>query len=917
MVKKILTSLLIILLLASIILGYLYLKTQKDYKGTNPLQAVPINAQLILQTPNASHLLSQLKKPQCIWTKMAPLPCINKINKDLSGLDSLLNTIPKGNNISLNRPLLLASSLTGKNQIDYLFVMPINDFLEEKRIKTFIQKSILPPAQILEREYNRTTLYQIHDKSRNGSILNYAFSKGLVLLSRSQLLLEDAVRQLSTNNSISKTKGFAQIQRTIGKNAEANIYLNLKTFPKQISFLLDQKFSNYIRNYTHLANWTELDLSLKEKTILLNGFTYSDTQKANYLNLFQGQEPVKMEICSILPANTNMLAEIGLDNPLLFKNKHLNYLEQIGKLQQHNAAIKKMKLQTGENVEEILYSLLYKEMALAFTGNKKEDQFAVIRTRSSSIARDKMLKILKGYARRKNKPLSYYTAHYQLDSQTRFDIYKLPYPQLLQNIFGNLFAQTPSNYFAFINNHMVMGASVRAISQFIHDSALGKTLISKNKYKRNKEYLFNKANFYFYTTLTSSLPVIAKYANNKLKSQIEKQKQQLQKIQSIGVQLSTNNKLIYNNIFIKYDSILNIPPQTQWESRIDTCFHHKPFMVRNHYTKDKEIFIQDDKNQIYLINSSGRILWKKQIKESIIGQMHQIDFYGNNKLQYLFATTTHIQLIDRNGNNVENYPIKLKAKTSKGISLFDYNRNLNYRIFIPCEDQKIYAYTKDGKLIPGWKFNKTENTITSQVQHFRVSGKDYLVFADQFRVYILNRKGQERVKLKQQFSKSPLNKFYLDNTPGHAPRIVTTDISGTLYYCYFSGAVEKTTLKNVSKDHYFLTRDLNGDRHPEYLLADNDKLMIFSNGGKSLMTKKFECPISYMPSIYSFSRRNKEIGICLGQNNKILLLNTKGEIHKGFPLHGTTPFTISADPPGTFQLLVGDARNFLLNYSVK
>jgi hypothetical protein len=526
-----------------------------------------------------------------------------------------------------------------------------------------------------------------------------------------------------------------------------------------------------------------------------------------------------------------------------------------------------------------------------------------------------MPKPILGFAKKQQRTLSYYKRTYQLDSETSFDIYRLPENRLPEKLFGSFFKDASSAYFTFIDNYMVMGPNINALSEFIQESVLGKTLNSNQNYQENKEFLSNKANFFFYTSTPKANRFITSFLSEELQSEIKNHKESVNKFQAVGLQLTSNRNLIYNNLFIEYDPVLETAPQTDWESRIDTCFRHKPYLVKNHYTKENEIFVQDIENQIYLVNPAGRILWKKALDSQIVGKVEQIDLFKNNKLQYLFATKKHLHLIDRNGNYVKNYPVRLKAEAARGIAIFDYDKNKNYRIFIPCKNQRIYAYSKEGKIITGWNSAKAENPITCEIQHFRVGGKDYIVYADKYRVYILNRRGVERVKLKKQFSKSEKNPFYLEKQYN---RLVTSDTNGNIHYIYFNGKVESKSFVQLSDAHYFTAADLNSDGKNEYLFADYNFLKIFDASGNQKLEKKFDSEISYRPHVYKFSRRNIEIGICIENENKIYLIDKDGNHHKGFPLKGNTEFSIGFAKSGakSFNLYVGDNRNFLLNYSV-
>jgi hypothetical protein len=95
-----------------------------------------------------------------------------------------------------------------------------------------------------------------------------------------------------------------------------------------------------------------------------------------------------------------------------------------------------------------------------------------------------------------------------------------------------------------------------------------------------------------------------------------------------------------------------------------------------------------------------------------------VDYFRNGKLQLLFSTGNELYLIDRKGNFVEKYPIKLRSPATCGVSVFDYDDNRDYRLFIACEDKHVYAYTRDGNLIAGWEFDTSEREVDQPVNHF-------------------------------------------------------------------------------------------------------------------------------------------------------------------------------------------------------
>ncbi|MFR7824817.1 MAG: hypothetical protein ACLU30_17710 [Odoribacter splanchnicus] len=59
-------------------------------------------------------------------------------------------------------------------------------------------------------------------------------------------------------------------------------------------------------------------------------------------------------------------------------------------------------------------------------------------------------------------------------------------------------------------------------------------------------------------------------------------------------------------------------------------------------TGEKELFVQDDRHTVYLINDVGRVLWKLPLGQQINSEVYQVDLFKNGKLQYLLSTPDKI-----------------------------------------------------------------------------------------------------------------------------------------------------------------------------------------------------------------------------------------------------------------------------------
>ena len=128
--------------------------------------------------------------------------------------------------------------------------------------------------------------------------------------------------------------------------------------------------------------------------------------------------------------------------------------------------------------------------------------------------------------------------------------------------------------------------------------------------------------------------------------------------------------------------------------------------------------------------------------------------------------------------------------------------------------------------------------------------------------------------------------YFEERTATTLPRIVSTDLQGTIHYTYLDGTTETAVIKEFGSDHFFLAANLVGADAYEYIFAQGNNLEIYDNNLKPLLVKHFDHPISHMPNLYQFSNNEKKIGLVAQSASLIYLLNVDGSLHEGFPLIG-------------------------------
>ena len=888
----------------------------KEKELSTIMNAVPFDASLILEIPKYNNFAAKLQSDSKYWTELRTLPEFKKLNESIVNFDSLIRKNADFKTAFYNKNMIISVHASGKNDVDFLYIIPNNAVVDYYRITQIFS---IKETNVVKNVYDDVNVYTVKNKQGKRS---FAFISGVILFSESQMLIEKSIRQINAGSSLLNKKSFSEIALTAGANVDANLYINTKFFPRILKNILNKSTLDLISNSSPFIGQTELDFNIKTNEVLLNGFSNISDSLNHYSNIFAHQSSVNFDVEEILPSNTSMFLMYGFSKKIQFQSDYKSYLESCQKLVPYNKALINIKNKYNYNLEKEFYSFVEDEMTLAYTDINKLDiyqnSFAIFKTSSKSMAKDKLGILLNAYAGVKGVETQTLVTNYNIDDETAFEIYNLPL-NIPQTLFGNLFSKVSAKYYTFVDNYVVFGNSIKSLSEFIHDNVLHKTLENNIRYNAIKDRVSSDANINLYINLPAYYNLLSTYLTDKLRAELETKTDLLNKFQTLVYQSSKEQRLMYNTIYIKYNPVFTDKPRTVWESKLDTTIDFKPRVFINHRTNKKEIFVQDLSNTIYLINSSGRILWKKNIGEKIIGAVSQIDLYKNKKFQYLFNTASKIHLIDRNGNYVERYPVILPAKATCGLGLFDYDKSRDYRIIIADEDKNVKLYNGEGNVLEGWEFEKTDTYVKTKPQHYRIDDKDYIIFADSLKTYILDRKGNSRVNVNAFFAKAQNSRFYLNlKTETHNDRLITTDITGQIKFIYFDGTVKTFKFDNFSNSHYFMYKDIDGDFKYDYIFADGNKIIAYNYKKEEILSYTFDGVISTKPSYYQFPDNVKKLGITVKDLNQIYLLNNDGVLHKGFPLKGSASFSIARfkNIDSEFNLIVGSDNEFLFNYKV-
>lgn len=771
-----------------------------------------------------------------------------------------------------------------------------------------------------KRDFNGSEIRQL---IINKNKYYFTVFRGLFIFSQSLKQIERSIENVISKKSLlEQNSELAWLINSAGKNEPVNLYLNFKNFAYTFKNVFNDDFSSMAKNLEFFAEWISFDLNFTGEELVFNGFL-KNSQSDFFVKILETQNPVQFSCFDVLPDNTRFFVTFSITDIEKWTSTTTKYSKKINP----DFDVEKIKNELRQKYDfdfcsEIL-SLVNEEVCMADIANDKKSEtgnfFMAIKTKSGASAELKFENIAKKLGEKSGITNLESVSEIQIDNKTNLKCFFIPIENWPQLVFGPSFKGLEGKYLAVYTNYILSADDKNTLKNIVYQVMLNNTLSKSIDFENLLSNFGDKSVFFAYINFTEIFADISGFFNQSINENFKEiSPNKLKLLGTWAFQINSANDLLYANLVLRYKPDINEKPETVWETRLAGNVIIKPFVVLNHDDQSKEIFVQDENFNVYLLSSSGREIWRLKLDEAIISKVYQVDAFKNGKLQYLFSTKNHIYLIDRLGNNVGKFPVKLRSAASSPISLFDYENKKNYRISVACEDRKVYLYDINGLLVKGWQFDKTENFVSNDILHYRVGKEDFIVFKDDYRLYLLNRRGETKLKTEVNFKFSEKNKIYLISKPG-PDKFVTTDETGTIRFFKLDGSTDSLKIRDFSKEHYFLVKDLDFDGYDDFIFIDSSKMEIYNFKGKLLSSCSFAGNVTNEPSLYYFPSNQNKVGVVCGDVGKIYLINSDGSIYDGFPLRGTTGFSIAylSSDSNIFNLIVGGKEKFLYNYKIK
>ncbi|PRX56017.1 ribonuclease HII [Flagellimonas meridianipacifica] len=693
---------------------------------------------------------------------------------------------------------------------------------------------------------SETFSYENHTLNKyivNGREVFTCQKNGFQLLSSSQMLLENLLRA----DSYTVDPNLNRLYTAAEEDKSATVFINLKKF----SFLSEEP-----RKKKPMAEWTSLDISLNQNQTALSGVaTASDSTKL-FINLFKGTAPLSSRTALYAPAKTEALIAYAFDDFDVFQNNQSLFLDRV-----------KAKDTLFNTIEEvgIINMNQNKVVFLNSFGGEGLSDFLSNSKKSSS--------------------------NYQGS-----DINGLQDKNLVTSTFDPLVNDFESNYYTVLENTFVFSEKIEPLQTVISNYRNKSTFSESTTYNSAMENFANESSMLFISNnkgmdFVSEQTFLAEIFNTSGSKKLDDH--------TFGAQLVADSGFMHTSFVVSktkkaVTANTTIPLFT---IELDSDLASDPTFVKNHRNNRQEIVVQDRDNFLYLISTNGKVLWKKQLDGRIQGKVHQVDIYKNGRLQLAFCTNNEFMVIDRNGEDVPPFKIKFEGGNLNPLAVFDYEGNRDYR-FVVTQGKKVFMYNNKAQIVDGFTYKEATSDIIQAPKHFRVSGKDYLLFklADNS-LKILHRTGRDRISVNQKIDFSRNDFFVYKN------KFSTTDKKGVLVQVDLQGKITKTNF-NLNKDHG--------------MYATSKTLALMDDNTLSIKGKKVELELGVYSEPKIFYIYDKiYVSVTDIQNQKIYLFDSQAKSIPNFPVFGNSLIDLTdMENDRKLEIVAKDQENSLIVYKL-
>jgi len=823
--------------------AYYYYSEIESKKTSDVWSLVPENSLIVYENSKFYNSYNKLVSSK-IGKTMLSLEAFNEFNSDVN----LLDTVASDNFIGAvtSNKFLISIHTTSSNSLGALYYSSLETTEQKQAFTQLIDHYKSKKGYSLDtRVYQGESIYELTSSADNDIALSYYVKGSLLAISETPFLVEDVVRVYNNDLTSFKADNINVFEFPKLNKDEGNVYVNTQDLNKLLEIFINDnsQFSNQ-----PIAKNSFLDLKVDDQGLILNGFSQFD--ESNFLAVLSDQKSVSSNLKNYITNDASYSLQFSFNNSHVYFNKLEAFFNKNKSFEEGRQDFER----NYDNDTTMGADWVGNTSAIVSLSDSKGELFYLETSDVNEALND--LNTL-GESVMSTTGDSVYVERY-----ADYEIRELDIKDFVKYSYNPIAIGVDKSYYTTIDNYIVFSNSILNLKDLIDNvnkentwgrSVVYNKFIERTLQEHNISLIINTQGFL--ENIKDSLkPVWAKFLTENIEA--------LNNFQLQAYQLSRLDDSFYSSIVLEH-SEKKISKVTNFEvyqqSFVNTKIASKPYVVKNHISNLREIVVFDSANNVNLISNNGQLLWSKALNEELAGDLEQVDYYKNNKLQYFFTTKNNLHILDRNGNPVEGFPVNTSFDIAYS-KVIDYDNSKRYRFLIADNRGNIYLYNKDGNILDGWGPRSLSGPFSATPFHIRVRRKDAFVSAtNDGEVTLLNRKGQYYpgfpldlegkidspvdVKMGSDFESTILTTITREG------QLIKFNMNGNI--------IESTQLYKPNKESTFkIVSDALGKSFV-IVRQDLNRVVMLSSDGKELFAKDYLNAEDMRIQYYDFNSTNK------------------------------------------------------------
>lgn len=691
-----------ILLLAALLAFALVALWREARRGPNPCAAIPTEAAIVLDF----NPIDNLGVP-----RLPPMPNpaldfflgksgVQDLQRQLEIAHGLVAHNGSLHHVFQRRRILAAITLRDSAVSQTLFVLDL------RNLSAHVRDALSSSAGI--RQFRSDTLWVA--RNHRGDFI-FAQKNGLLVFSPSTVLVEDALANLDAGDNWWSRCPFL---REPEPTERFRVLIRTEVLAQRLSDRMLPAAKHLPQLLARQAEWLGL-------TWQGSGFSTA-LGPAGWLRQMPdwGQSP-SHEIFATLPAHTALVLRAGFDEPSVF--------------------MKKMGAVASPDWRYYVAPWWGREVALVVTEPLSNDlsdhQFVVLAARDTAAAAAR----LTAYGLHRGLLKNY-------DYQT-FVLRQFAESDLLRPLVGEESAfQNPAC--AVVGNHVVFAASTAALERWIDQYMVGETLSANIDFLQMAQSLPTESGASVLLN-PAALPALA--PSLWPRSWMQSHAQELQALAAlawVGADFRPSGSAAVLDVQLANGRSAapahdpRTPAALVWKTALAADAAMPPQITYAPWeVGGASIWVQDVRHQLYRLNTSGQLRWRRQMPGPILSEVQAIDFLHNQTACYFFNTPDALWLLDENGRDVEGFPMRLRTPALNGAVALPSDEG--YHFFFALENGNVQGINQFGRPLEGWNPQQIGGEVTAPVLHFYHDGGDYFaVLTRSGRLSVFGKNGQPR-----------------------------------------------------------------------------------------------------------------------------------------------------------------------------